>query len=435
MAFRPWGPQKARQMLARAVPALFLASVLLLLAGCGKNETEKEPVVSVQTAPVSRSTIKRIVTAEGVLYPLKGAALTPKVSAPVKTFYVNRGSRVRQGQLLAVLENRDLAAAKVENQGTYEEAQANYGQATSAQVPEEMQKAELELQQDKAELDAQQKLYDSRERLFREGALPRKELDQAAVALTQARSKYEVALKHLQTLQAGGKERQLKAAAGQLTAAKGKYLGSSAQLGYSEIRSPIDGVVTDRPLYPGETATAGTALLTVMDLSQVVARTHIPQEEAALLKSGDSATLTAQGVGEFPAKVTLVSPAVDQNSTTVEVWVQAANPTESLRPGSTVRVSMVAQQVPDAVVVPAAALLTTADGHTSVMLAGADGRAHQQAVQVGIRQDPEVQITSGLTPGQRVITSGNYGLPDGARIRVENASAGAAAQPGKQEKD
>ena len=109
-----------------------------------------------------------------------------------------------------------------------------------------------------------------------------------------------------------GKQQQLKSAAGQLESAKGKYLGAAAQLSYSEIRSPIDGVVTDRPLYPGEMAAAGTPLLTVMDISQVIARAHIPQPEAALLKVGDKATITVPGEDNpVEGKITVVSPALD----------------------------------------------------------------------------------------------------------------------------
>ena len=84
---------------------------------------------------------------------------------------------------------------------------------------------------------------------------------------------------------------------------------------------------------------------------------------------------------------------------------------------------MLAGAIPDALVVPAAAVLTGAAGATSVMVVGADGRAHQRAVQVGIRQDGEVQIAKGLSGGETVITTGAYGLPDNTRVQVE-ASAG-----------
>src|SRR5258707_120271 len=85
---------------------------------------------------------------------------------------------------------------------------------------------------------------------LQQGAMPRKELDQAGVDLTNARNQHEIAQKHLEALLAVGRQQQLKSAAGQLESAKGKYLGAAAQLSYSEIRSPIDGVVADRPLYP-----------------------------------------------------------------------------------------------------------------------------------------------------------------------------------------
>src|SRR5438105_4671176 len=95
-----------------------------------------------------------------------------------------------------------------------------------------------------------------------------------------------------------GKQQTLKSAHGQLESAQGKYHGAEAQLSYSEVRSPIDGVVTDRPLYPGEMASAGTPIITVMNVSQVIAKAHIPQQAAALLKVGDAATIRAPGADD-----------------------------------------------------------------------------------------------------------------------------------------
>jgi len=167
-------------------------------------------------------------------------------------------------------------------------------------------------------------------------------------------------------------------------------------------------------------AAAGTALLTVMDISQVVARAHIPQPDAALLKLGDKATITVPGEDQ-PAegKITVISPALDPNSTTVEVWVQAKNPGQRLKPGTSVQLSMLAKTIPDALVIPAASLLTADDGTTTVMLAGSDNRAHQKPVKVGVRQGDDVQIVEGVQAGDRVVASGAYGLPDKTQIKVE----------------
>ena len=409
---------------SRGVQAAALAFCALVTFGCGGKEKEKEPVVSVESAVVQRTALQRTVNAEAILYPLHQAALVPKISAPVEKFYINRGSHVRKGQLLALLENRDLQAGAEQNKGEYEQAQAAYETTTAATVPEEVQKAELELKAARQSLQTEQQTYNSRKNLYQQGALPRKELDAAAVSLTQARNAYEIADQHLKALLTTSKAQELRAAQGQLAAAKGKYMGAQAQLSYSEIRSPVSGVVTDRPLYPGEMATAGTPLLTVMDLSHVIAKAHIPQAEAALLKLGDPATLTAPGLSQpIPGKVTVVSPALDANSTTVEVWVDARNPHDQLRPGSTVHISMLAQTIPNALTVPASAVLTESDGTTSVMVIGSDGRAHQHDVKTGVRQDNQVQIVGGVSAGERVVTVGAYGLPDNTRVQVQNPAA------------
>ena len=386
--------------------------------------------MSVEVAPVKRVDMERTVTSEAILFPLHEAAITPKVSAPVKEFKVQRGAKVKAGELLAILENRDLAGSELESKGAFEQAEANYQTATAATLPEEWQKAEFDLNAAKQNYEAQQKIYQARQSLFQQGALPRKDLDAAQVAATQAKNEYELAQKHYNALQAGGKEQAKKSATGQLNQAKGHYQNSAAQLSYTEIHSPIDGVVTDRPLYPGEMASTSAPMITVMDVSQVVARAHIPQEQAALLKVGDPAQITAPGVDE-PAegKVTVVSPALDPNSTTVEVWVQAPNPKRSLRPGSTVSVKMVASKNAGALVVPSSSLLTAEDGTTTVMIAGSDGKAHQQKVTVGFKQDQDALITSGVQAGQQVITKGNYGLPDNTKITVESPGGGESGKP------
>jgi multidrug resistance efflux pump len=364
------------------------------------------------------------VETQAVLFPLQQAAIVPKISAPVQKFLVKRGSPVREGQVLAVLENRDLAAAVQDTKGSFEQQEATYETTTAANLPEEIQKAEADVQQAQQALDAQEKVFQSRQQLFEQGALPRKELDQSRVDVTGARNQYAIAKQHLEKLMAIGKQDELKAAAGALDSAKGKYQGAQAQLSYSEIRSPINGVITDRPLYPGEMAAAGTPLLTVMDTSSVVAKAHIPQQEAAALKVGDQGTMAVPGMeGPFKGKVTVVSPALDPNSTTVEVWFEAKNQKRELKPGTSVHLSLTAQTVKDALVVPATSILTAPDGSTTVMLAGSDGLAHQQAVKVGIRNGDDVQILEGVSANDKVVTNGAYGLPDKTKIKIEAAEA------------
>ena len=418
-----------------------LAGLSCLLAGCHSSEKEVEVVVAVQSARVQKMELSRIVSAEAVVYPVAQAVITPKISAPVRKFYVTRGASVRRGQLLAVLENCDLSAAAMDNKGTFDQAEAAYKTSVGATLPEDTQKTELDVQNARQALDAQQKVFESREQLFKEGALPRKDFDQARVALLQARSQYEIAKKHLDSLNSLVKEQSLKSAGGQLASARGKYMGAEAQLSYSEIRSPIDGVITDRPLYPGEMASSSAALLTVMDVSSVIAKAHVPEADALLLHKGDKAVLSVDGMEDLPGNVTVVSPALDPNSTTVEIWVQAKNPKRQIRPGVTARISITAQTVRDALAAPAVALLDAAEGQAQIMVIDSTGHAQKRMVKTGIESGQQVQILSGLNAGEEVVTQGAYGLPEGARVTVEGAEKETQEKPSpgkgaaKKEKD
>src|SRR3954470_2148733 len=420
----PTSRMRFRRDLRHGLCGVLIAAAWLFLSACSSEKPADPPTVSVQVAPVEKTAIQHVVEAQAILFPLRQAAIVPKISAPVQKFLVKRGSTVRQGQLLDVLENRDLSAAAQDTRGAYDQAQASYETTTGSSLPEEIQKAEADAQQAQQALDAQEKVFQSRQQLFEQGALPRKELDQSRVDFTQARNQFAITKKHLDALLAIGKQQELKAAAGQLESAKGKYMGAQAQLGYSEIRSPISGFITDRPLYPGEMAAAGTPLLTVMDLSSVIAKAHIPQSEAAALKVGAKGAMTLPGIADpFEGKVTMVSPALDPNSTTVEVWFEGKNPRQALKPGTSVHLSVTAQTVKDALVIPAASVLTGSDGSTSVMVAGSDGLAHQQTVKLGIRNGDDVQIVDGLKEGEKVVTVGAYGLPDKTKIKIESPEA------------
>jgi len=415
----------------RKIAFSLIAVSLLSLAACSKPDKDPEPEVSVQVAPVEQTTIQHTISAEAILFPLEQAAITPKISAPVKAFYVKRGSHVHAGELLAVLENKDLAAAANDNHGALEQAEATYKTTTGASLPEDLQKSKGDMEAAQKMLDAEEKLYKSRQELFDQGALPRKDLDQANVSVTQARNQFELAKRHYDSLAAFGNQQGQKAASGALESAKGKYEGAAAALSYSQIRSPINGWITDRPLYPGEMAAAGTALLTVMDTSQVIAKAHIPQSEAALLKSGAKASMTVPGIEKpVEGKITVVSPALDPNSTTVEVWVQAKNPKQELKPGTSVLLSLSAKSLPDALTVPAAAVQPGPEGSTVVMLLGADGLAHQTPVHTGVKQDDDIQILDGVKSGDKVILSGAFGLPDKTKVKVEEPAA-----PEKEGKD
>jgi len=416
------------------MPKLFICVLLVLtamLAACSKSKdadegADENAATPVQVAPAERKAIHSFITAEAVLYPIKQANIVPKISAPVARFLVQRGDHVREGQLLAVLEDRDLIAGAQESKELYRQAQANYQNTTAATIPDDLTKAKADVESSHQALDAARTLYENRQALVHEGALAQKLADDAKVAMVQAQAQFDTAQQHLTSLETVGRAEQVKSIQAQMDAAKAHYESAQAQVGYAEVRSPITGIVSDRPLNIGEMASAGTAMLTVVDISHLTARANMPVQQAALISVGRPATISVGGT-KLTGKVTVVSPAVDPSTTTVQVWVEAPNPGEHMKPGATAEISVDAGEIPDAVVVPVAALLSTDEGGDKVMVAGSDSLAHEHPVKVGIRSGDDVQILSGVNAGEQVIVQGGLGLDDKAKIQI--------AKPGSEDKD
>jgi len=403
--------------------SLLFVSALFVLAGCNRKEETPTPEVYVQAAHPERGSISEQIAADAILAPLSQAAISPKISAPVKKFYVQRGAHVKAGQLLAVLENRDLSAAALDSKGSYTAAQASFATATQAQVPEDLTKAQNDAVQAEANLKLSQSIVNARSQLFAQGAIPGRDLDTAKAALVQAKAASDIAEQHLAMVQKVSGKAAVQSAEGQLASAKGKYLNAEAQLSYTEIRSPIRGVVTDRPLFAGETAAADTPVITVMDTSALLAKLHISQMQAQQLSLGAPAVISIPGVSDpVPAKIALISPALDPGSTTVEVWLRLENPRGVFKAGTPVHASITGRTAKDALVIPAGSVQTTQDGSAKfVMVAGGDGLAHKRPVTLGIQSAETVQVLSGISASDMVIGAGAYALDDKTKVKIGTA--------------
>ena len=410
---------------AAGAAIVLLAACALALAGCSKKSEAEQPEAPapVQVTSVTQENIERVVDADGVLFPLDQANIMPKISAPVAKFNVNRGDHVRAGQVLATLENRDLSAAVFESRGQLNQAESNFRATSTATVPEETIKAQSDVQSGQQALDAAQKLLENRQKLFEQGAIARKLVDDAQVAYAQAKGQLDAAKEHLRALQSVAGDEQIRTAQAQVEAARGHLQSAEAQVVYSEVRSPISGVISDRPLNAGEMANAGSPLVTVMDISRVVARVNVPQAQASPIKIGQTATISQTGSEDkLQGKVTVVSPATDPNSTTIQVWITAANPGEKFKPGAAVHASILTGTIRNAVVVPASAILPGEEGGTAVLTVSPDSTAHVHPVTIGVRYGDKVQITNGVRPGDEVVTVGGLGVDDKAKVKIVGAA-------------
>jgi multidrug efflux pump subunit AcrA (membrane-fusion protein) len=404
---------------------LLSAACLIVTSGCTKKqEAEVEAPAPVQVAAVTQDTVRRTVTADGTLFPVNQWNVMPKITAPVQKFLVNRGDMVKENQLLAVLENKDLVATAAANQGQVDQAQANLQNTEMASIPESIVKAQTDVESDQEQFDAAKKVLDSRQQLLKEGALARKLVDDAGVQFAQAKAQLDTAKEHLRALQTAGKQAQIDQAKAQVVSAQMTLRSAEAQVTYSEVHSPAAGVIADRPLYAGDIAVAGTPLMVVMDVSRVVARVNVPTADAVGIKVGQPATITlADTAQEVAGKVAVVSPATDPNSSTVQVWVQTDNPGHTLKVGAAVHVSIITEIIKNAMLVPVAAILPGETGGTAVLVIDSDATAHRRAVQLGVRQGDKVQVLTGVLPREDVVVVGGMGVDDKGKVKVIDASA------------
>lgn len=190
--------------------------------------------------------------------------------------------------------------------------------------------------------------------------------------------------------------------------------------------APQDAAVAQRNVSDGQFVNEFEALLEVIDPASIYVEAAAPIDVLRRIRPGLAATVTSPlhpGV-EFPARVAALLPAFSQVSVTSPLRIEFTGAARIREAGAALEALITIKYVPAALVIPEAAVFEDAErGGSYVFVAGRDGRAHRRAVTIGIRSPPRVEVTAGLAPGQRVITSGGYALSDGLEVMAAGASA------------
>jgi multidrug efflux pump subunit AcrA (membrane-fusion protein) len=329
---------------------------------------------------------------------------------------------VKAGEVIAVLESRDLQAQRAEAVGALNEARANERSVLSGTIPKTNAEDQKALMDARAKVNNARALYERRRVLFENGGISKKDLEQSQLDLTTAEDelKLQEQTVALRTRSLNPNDRALAAAR---TAQAQQHVATiDAQLSYATIRAPISGIVTDQYQYQGEFASEGGKLVTIADTSSVIVKAPFPDTAVAQLKTGDAATVVAtdSSSGEMHGQITLLSRSSDPTNRSVEVWVTLGNSAGTLRANGAAQVTVFANSKTDAIVVPASAVTlesSNADEGT-VIIVDAQNIAHETKVTTGIRTADKIEIVEGLSGGETVVVEGNYALPDGTKVEI-----------------
>jgi membrane fusion protein (multidrug efflux system) len=199
------------------------------------------------------------------------------------------------------------------------------------------------------------------------------------------------------------------------------------ELSYTEIRAPIDGVISERFIKIGNVLDANppSSTFQITSLEPLVSYLHVPEREYRRISAGQAAVIEVDALAndEFAATVARISPVVDPATGTFKITVEVSDPTRRLKPGMFGRINIVHDVHENALQVPRSAIVDEA-GETAVFVVEGE-TAHRRVVETGYSEDGYVEITSGLSDDDRFVTVGQAGLKDGSKVSIINASGAA----------
>lgn len=401
--------------------ALILLAVFISLAGCHKQESpEAKPVVEVTTAAAEERDWQSSVSGPALLHPRQQASISARIASPIQELRVSKGAAVRKDQVLAVLVNSDLEQARAEARLAVSEAQTAFEKVSTTTLPGELERARAQLSATEAALNTATRIHERREALAKEGAIPQRELLVSQAELASAKGNFDVARTSLELLQKQSRQQDLTLAKNRVEQAKARLQQTEAQLAFTVLTSPFDGVITEQYLYPGDMAKPETPVFVVMDLGTIIARAQIPASAANEIQAGQKAQFSGKDTGarSVAGTVKMVNRAIDRASRTVEVWAELSAPGKELRPGAFGTLEILTGKPAKRVVIPAAAvLLEEGTRRGTVMVVDAKNIAHARKIDAGIARDGMLEITNGLKPGEQVVVEGVYGLPDNGEVK------------------
>jgi membrane fusion protein (multidrug efflux system) len=210
-----------------------------------------------------------------------------------------------------------------------------------------------------------------------------------------------------------------------LDALRAAYDSGRLELSYTDIRAPIDGVVSARYIKLGNTIAQNAPTFRVTDLDPLVAYVHIPEKEFRKLAPQQTAEIVVDALGgdRFAGAISRISPTVDPKTGTFRARVEVPDPSRRLKPGMFGRVNIVYERREDALQLPRAAIVD-ADGEQSVFVVE-DGKAAQRSVRTGLTSNGWVEVVDGLDGSERVVVVGQAGLRTGTVVKVVDTTAAA----------
>jgi RND family efflux transporter MFP subunit len=341
-----------------------LLVIALAALGCRRGESKEEEkekaIVTVKVAAAELADVDLSIRAPATIFPREKANISSSITAPIRSIRVRKGDTVSKGQVLAVLEDRDLIAQKGEAVAAVRQAQV---------------------------------LRERRSQLYEQGAIPHRDLLQAETDLAQSRARQEKV------------EAQIR-----FTELVSPFAGVIVE----QFLYPGDMVKPDTPVFTVVDMGVAVARAQVPEAEV----TAVKRGQRAVFGAQDVTGMELDGT------VTMVNQSVDPARRTVEVWCEIPNKDGRLRDGVFGHVTIVTETRPKRVVVPRAAVQFTEGADKGTVMVVDDKKiAHKREIETAGGVGDRVAVSKGLAAGEKVVTEAGYGLPDGTEVKLSEDGA------------
>ena len=386
-------------------------ALLVFVVGCSgpysadKVAAKETPVPEVSIIPVVRISLPETVTANGELFAEESTNVTNKVPGRIAKMYVDLGSVVKQGDVLAELETDDYSFRVQQTEALVDQIRARLGllnKKTDDVVPEQV----AVVKEADAALREARFILDTTGRLAKDGVVSRIELEKATVRTQGIEARYQAAISEVMQLRSQLSERRA-----QLALAR-------QQLGDTTIRAPFTGAITRRQSSMGEFLPVNAPVVTLVRQNPLRVRLGVPERQAARIRQGQPIEIRLEGVTErFSGRVVRLSPAIDAQNRSLVIEGEIPNPTGKLRPGSFVEGSIVVDSTATGFSVPESAVAGFAGIDRTFIVN--NGVLEDRIVKTGRHlPDARIEIVDGLKEGDQVVAKAGDRMAKGQKVRV-----------------
>lgn len=401
-------PAKAKGLISRQTLLVLCVSAALGFASCNSSRPAVEasaPGVTVGVTKILRRNLKREITLSSELVPFQEIDVYAKEAGYVKNLYVDYGSRVKAGQLIATLEIPEL------------EAQLHEDEAEIKNSSDVVTRSQHELKRYQAQYNVLHLEFTRLNDVFKSqpGIVAQQEVDDAQGKDLAASSQVDAG------------QAALEAAESSLNVAKAKMFHDQTLYDYAKITAPFAGVVTQRYANLGTLVQAGTSSSTqampIVKLSEddrFRLVMPVPESYVRYIRIGEPVDVKVPSLGRtFPGRVARFSVDVTESTRTMHTEVDVENPKRLLVPGSYAEADLTLEQKNGVAAVPLQALNHEGD-KTTVYVVDANGKIQDRPVTLGLQTENSAEVISGLSEDEQVVVSDRSGLKSGESVRTQS---------------